>query len=169
VSPSVPLVSVEGTALQRLRALGVEVSDLYRALGNNPPLLGAWIELAWGLREHAGTPRSMRELMILRSAQIHGAGYQWDDHLRMAFDAGVTEAQVEALDSWRASPFFDPATRAALALMEQMIEGMVGEETLKELAAHFDPTERVELIVTAGFYCMVPRVLDALRLNDSDG
>jgi alkylhydroperoxidase family enzyme len=110
----------------------------------------------------------MRELMILRSAQIHGADYQWDDHVRMALDAGVSEAEIKALDSWRASPLFDPATRAALALTEQMIEGTVDEDTLKQLAAYFDATERVELIVTAGFYCMVPRVLDALRLNDSD-
>jgi 4-carboxymuconolactone decarboxylase len=32
----------------------------------------------------------------------------------------------------------------------------------EELARHFDEQQRVELTVTAAFYAMVPRVLDAL-------
>jgi alkylhydroperoxidase family enzyme len=33
-----------------------------------------------------------------------------------------------------------------------------------ELARHFSEPERVELVLTAGFYAMVPRVLDACRV-----
>jgi hypothetical protein len=33
-----------------------------------------------------------------------------------------------------------------------------------ELERHFDHAQRVELTVTAAFYAMVPRILDALRV-----
>lgn len=33
-----------------------------------------------------------------------------------------------------------------------------------ELTQHFTDAERVELVLTAGFYAMVPRVLDACRV-----
>jgi len=33
-----------------------------------------------------------------------------------------------------------------------------------QIAVHFSESERVELVLTAGFYAMVPRVLDACRV-----
>jgi alkylhydroperoxidase family enzyme len=45
-----------------------------------------------------------------------------------------------------------------------MIVGSVSDAVLARLEDHFDPKERVELILTAGMYAMVPRVVDALRL-----
>ena len=168
MSPSVPLVDVTGRALEMLQSMGARVPDLYRALNNQPALLERWISFAWGLRTDSTTPRAMRELMILRSAQLHGAAYQWDDHVRMAVEAGVSQAQINALGSWPESSLFDKPTRRALTLTEEMIEGQVSDQALEDLAQHFEPGERVELILTAAFYCMVPRVLGALRLG-SDG
>jgi len=164
LSVSVPLVPVTGRSRERLRALDASVSDLYRALANQPEYLEAWINFAWALRQRARTSRTLRELMILRSAQIHGAPYQWRDHVRMASEAGVSDDQISALKGWRSSALFDVPTRCALAFTEEMVRGRVKDETLEELAHHFAPDQRIELILTAGFYCMAPRVLDALRL-----
>jgi len=127
-----------------------------------------WVRFAWGLRNGSRTPRALRELMILRSAQLQSADYQWNDHTAMARDAGVTGEQVEALGSWPTSDLFDEPSRACLALTDEMVAGQVTEATLGRLAEMFSPEGRVELIVTAGFYCMVPRVLDALRLTPED-
>jgi alkylhydroperoxidase family enzyme len=167
VSPSVPLVAVPGKARERLESLGVEVADLYRALANQPSLLESWIEFSTSLRRESGTSRAMRELMILRSAQIHDARHQWRDHVRMAAEAGVTDEQIEDLEGWRASSLFDEATRCALAFTEEMVRGDVDDDTLERLADMFTPAERIELTFTAGFYSMVPRVLNALRLEPS--
>lgn len=40
----------------------------------------------------------------------------------------------------------------------------VPDEVIEELGRHFDHAQRVELTVTAAFYAMVPRILDALRV-----
>lgn len=167
MSPSVPLQEVDGDAAELLEQFGAEASDLYRALANNPEILETWIAMAWGLRTRARTPRALRELMILRCAQIQGAAYQWMDHVEMGRDAGVREEQIEALASWETSGMFDQRELRVLELTDSMIAGNVGDEVLADLAEEFDPAERVELIVTAGFYCMVPRVLNALRLEPS--
>ena len=45
MSPSVPLSAGERMASDQLQGLGVEPSDFYRALGNNTPILEAW--LSW--------------------------------------------------------------------------------------------------------------------------
>lgn len=169
MTPTVPFRPVAGDVRSRLEALGVAtIPDLYRLLANNPDLLEAWIDLAWSLRQRATTPRPLRELMILRSAQLHGASYQWNDHARMAAEAGVSPEQIAALEDWRSSSLFDEPVRSALAFTEEMVSGRVEDRTLAELARHFEPGERIELMMTAGFYCMVPRVLDALRLTAAE-
>lgn len=168
MSPSVPLREVSGAVAAALEAFGAEPTDLYRALCNHQAVAELWIRFAWGMRKEATTTRALRELMILRSAQVQGATYQWRDHTVMARNAGVSPDQVEALDSWDTSDQFDEPARAALALTDEMIGGGVSDETLERLTDHFTAGERVELIVTAGYYCMVPRVLNALRLGWDD-
>jgi 4-carboxymuconolactone decarboxylase len=165
MTPTVPLGRVSDEIAARLAELGADVSDLYRALGNHPPLLEAWLDFAWSLRDDAGTPRSTRELMILRSAQLQRAGYQWHDHVTIARAAGVDEGQIAAVEDWRRSTLFDEPTRVALALVEEVTAGEVSDETLGFLAGLFSPAERVELILTAAFYSMAPRVVTALRLS----
>lgn len=147
-----------------LNDYGAEVSGLYRALANNEDFLELWITMAWGLRTRAATPRALRELMILRSAHVQGAAYQWADHTVMALSAGVSQAQIEAIPHWSRSELFDEAEGAVLALIDDMLAGHVSDDTLELLQEKFEPAQRVELIMTGGFYCMVPRVLDALRL-----
>lgn len=164
MTPSVPLAEVGGRVFEALRSFGAEPSDLYRALSNNEEIADLWIRFAWGLRTASKTPRALRELMILRCAQLQDAEYQWRDHTAMARDSGVSGEQVADLDRWQSSERFDEPTRACLALTDETVAGHVSEETLRRLADLFPPDERVELIVTAAFYCMVPRVLDALRL-----
>lgn len=165
MNPSVPFQEVPHKAAEILGSFGGEVSDLYRALANDPQVLEAWIRMAWGLRNNARTDRALREVMILRSAYSHSATYQWSDHVAMASRAGVTSTKIAAISSWEESGVFSPTERLVLALMDEMMAASVTDSTLADLEREFDASERVELIVTAGFYCMVPRVLDALRLE----
>ncbi|MGH8872676.1 MAG: carboxymuconolactone decarboxylase family protein [Acidimicrobiia bacterium] len=167
MSATVPMLEVTGTPRERIEALGLEVADLYRALAHQPAMLEAWLDFSSSLRREPAVSRALRELMILRSAQMHDARYQWRDHVRMAAEAGVGPEQVDGLEDWASSTLFDEKTRCALAFTEEMVRGELSDATLDELVELFTPAERIELILTAGFYCMVPRVLDALRLRPS--
>ena len=161
-APRVPLLTLSPRAEARLTELGGEPINLYRALANQPALLEAWIEFTWALRTRCRTSRGLRELMILRGAQIAGSDYQWQHHSVMATDAGVDGERIRKLDRWREEDIFTASERAALAFTEMVMSGRVDEVVSAELAQHFDAAERVELTLTAGFYAMVPRVLDAL-------
>jgi AhpD family alkylhydroperoxidase len=139
-------------------------SSLYQALANQPDLLLGWIDLAWRLRQLPTTSRRLRELMIVRGAQLTHCEYERLHHEVMARAAGVSEAELVAIPQWRQSEAFSSHERAALELMDEMIAGSVSDAVLERLEQHFDAKERVELILTAGMYSMVPRVIDALRL-----
>ena len=163
-----PLLEVPPGTAARLAELGGRPVNLYRALANQPEMLDAWVEFAWAVRQRCRTPRRLRELMIVRAARLTRCDYERIHHEHMAARAGVTPEELEVLDGWRQSNAFDPAERAALAFVDAMVAGEVSEPVAAELARHFDAGERIELTLTAGLYCMVPRVISALRVPVED-
>jgi 4-carboxymuconolactone decarboxylase len=161
----VPAAGFEPILQKRLEELWGRPVNLYRALGNHPALTAAWTEFANAIRHDSRTPRALRELMILRTAQIAHSEYEWAHHLRMARKAAVSEAKITALAGWRASRAFDARERAALALTEAVMACNVSDEIHAEAKKHFSDAEFVELSLTAGFYAMVSRMLDAMRVE----
>jgi alkylhydroperoxidase family enzyme len=148
-----------------LRRQGREPSNLYRTLGHAPRMLSAWVGMAWPLRSEPSAPRALRELMIMRAAQLTEAEYEWAHHRRMALEAGVPEAKLLALGGWRSSDLFGTAERAALAYTEGIIANEVGDDVFDELQRRFPPDQVIELTLTASFYAGVARVLRALRVD----
>ena len=161
----VPPVQFEPALRKRLEELWGKPVNLYRALGNHPALAAAWTEFANAIRHDSGTPRALREVMILRTAQVARSEYEWAHHLRMARKAGVEEAKIAALAGWRGSKAFDAKERAALALTEAVMACNVPDEVHADVKKHFSDAEFVELSLTAGFYAMVSRMLDAMRVG----
>jgi alkylhydroperoxidase family enzyme len=161
----VPNAVFEPALQNRLQELWGTPVNLYRALGNHPALTAAWTEFADAIRHQSRTPRALRELLILRTAQIAHSEYEWAHHLRMARKAQVSEAKIAALAGWRTALEFDAKERAALALTEAVMACNVTDAVHAEVKCHFSDAEFVELSLTVGFYAMVSRMLDAMRVE----
>ncbi len=141
--------------------------DLYRVLGLAPPMFKAWLDFAWPLRLHAVTPRSLRELLILRGAQVSGTDYEWGHHVPMALESGVTQAQIDALDAWASSDLFSAAERAVLRMVDEVTRGPgASADAIAQLQqCGFGPPEVVELVLTASFYVCVSRFLKSMDIT----
>lgn len=167
--PALPLRDPHRGAAETIAELGARQLNLYRALANAPDMLDTWLQFAWSLRDDCTTPRVLRELMILRTASVMRADYEWHQHREMARQAGASAAQIDAIAAWQTSDCYSDRERVALMLTDAVLAGHVNDGVQYELARHFSDQERVELVLTAGFYTMVPRVLDALRVPIEDG
>jgi alkylhydroperoxidase family enzyme len=161
----VPLAQFEPALRLRLEELWGQPPNLYKALANHPALVAAWTEFSKTLRHDTRTPRGLRELVILRGAQLMRSEYEWAQHLPMARQAGVSEAQIKDLPSWKKSASFNPKEKAALALAEDVTRGKVSDEVYAEAMRHFDHHDYVELAIVASFYAMVGRMLDAMGVQ----
>ena len=162
----VPLAEFEPALRKKLEELwGGEPPNLYKKLANHPEVVAAWSGFASTLRHKSRTPRALRELVILRGAQLMRSEYEWAQHLPMARKAGVSEEQIRELSSWKKSSLFDAREKAALALAEAVTNGHVSDEVYAEAMRHFDHQDYVELSVTAAFYAMVGRMLDAMGVQ----
>ena len=149
-----------------VRARGVAVPNLYRVLANSPAMLRTWLDFAWSLRLDAKTPRPLRELMIMRGAQLAEAEYEWAHHWSMASEAGVPEVKLRALAAWRDSDLFDVDERAVLRLADEVAtHAAASEECLAGLKSRFAADAVIELVLTASFYVCVGRFLKSLAID----
>jgi len=149
------------------RDAGRDVPVLYRTLGNAPAMLDAWTNLAWPLRHDATSDRGLRELIVMRVAQLTDAPFEWLAHWEMAVKHGITTEQLTALGGWTSTELFTDEQRDILAMTDELTGDLqVTDATWGRLTARFDAGEVVELLLTASFYSCVSRVLRALALAD---
>jgi AhpD family alkylhydroperoxidase len=142
---------------------------LYRKLAHAPWLLDAYSGLARALRHQASTPRALRELAILRVAQLSGSDYELVHHREMASAAGVPAAKVEQLAQWSTSGLYDERERAALRCAEEVTALALSDEAFAELERLFEPDEIVELVVLCAFYGAVARMIQGLGVELEHG
>lgn len=166
-----PLVAAESSAAvaaayRSVTEQGRAVPNLYRVLANAPAMLTAWTAMAWPLRADCNTPRSLRELTILRVAQLNGSDYEWAQHQPMALASGVASAQIEALAEYSTSDVFDQVQRAVLAAVDELTTtGRLSAGNFTALEQEFDPGSLVEIILTISFYSCVSRFLAAFDID----
>ena len=139
---------------------------LYRVLAHSPRMLRAYAGLARGLRYEAETPRALRELMILRTAQLTGSEYEWAHHRAMAAANGVPEEKVRGarLLAGRARSSTE-RERAALRCVEEIHTVALSDEAFAELERAVGAPATVELVLLAAFYEAVARMIQALGLE----
>ncbi|MEV5831209.1 carboxymuconolactone decarboxylase family protein [Spirillospora sp. NPDC052242] len=98
----------------------------------------------------AGLDPSLAELVRVRASQLNGCGMCLAMHTEAARRFGEDERRLRALASWRGSPLFSHAERAALALTEAMtaVGDGIPERVLDAVRDHFDDARLAHLMWT---------------------
>lgn len=154
--------------IERIRSgRGGRLLNIYRVMLHSPPLAAAWFEFNSAVRYRTELDGKSRELAVLRVAILNRADYIVRAHReRYALEEGLTAAQVEALEEWRASDLFDARERALLAYADAMTRDIeVPDEVFAELRRHYSERQAVELTMLIGAYNMHARVLKALEID----
>ena len=148
---------------------GGQVINLHLVMAHAPRIALAKRALASALRYDALTPRDVRELVIVRTAQIVGSDYELNQHRPMALAAGISAAKFDAIANWRASTLFDGRERALLTYVEAVAGGGdVDDLTWRTFARHFTPGEIVELTVVISSYYATGLFAKALKIEVED-
>jgi AhpD family alkylhydroperoxidase len=108
----------------------------------NPDVIGAVQQLTKAIQA-GGVDPLVLELIHLRASQINGCSPCVFAGVQSAKKHGETEERLHNVVTWRETPFFTEAERAALALTEaatRIQDGAPGvtDEIWDEAAVHFD-------------------------------
>ena len=154
---------------QQIREKGGQPLNLQLTIGNAPKINKATLALSYALRFDSITPRKLRELTIIRTAQIAQSDYELAQHYPLAEACGYTMAQLEGLQNWKASSDYQSIEKALLGYIEEVAAGKgVEDKTFETLSGFFNPQEIIEVTVTTGSYYSTALLTKALRVKIED-
>lgn len=154
---------------ERIRARrGGELLELDVMLLHAPAIADGWNALLGAVRTRTDLAADLRELAILRVAVHNGAGFEWRSHAPIARDAGLGDAELEALrDTSRVGDALTGARRTACAYADAMtVHVEVDDALFTEVRTMLGDRGTAELTATVAAYNMVSRFLVALRVGE---
>ncbi len=148
----------------------VQSINLIRTLSHHPPLMEAWGPFGGYVLRGSTLPDRDREMVILRTAWLNEAEYEWGHHARAARAAGMTDEEIrnvavgENAGPW--SSFERYLLRAATELHRR---SAVSERTWAFLKARYSDQQMIDLIFTVGQYRMVSMALRSIGVELDEG
>ena len=96
------------------------------------------------------TPRD-RELLVLRVAAIRDSTYEWEQHVILAGDAGLTPEEIARVADGPEAEGWSPRDRAMVRAVDELIaDARIGDVTWA--AVDLDDQQRMDLVFTVGAY-----------------
>jgi alkylhydroperoxidase family enzyme len=155
-----------GDAAAALAAVPVEL-NIFRMMAHAESCVIPQLQLGQAILSRQLLGPVPRELLILLVARTEGGRYEWQQHVPIALNLGVTQDRIDAVERGDIeAPVFDEAERALLAFGKQVIETVRVEDAVFASARrHFSEREIVEAILTVGFYMTMTRLTEATETD----
>jgi 4-carboxymuconolactone decarboxylase len=145
---------------------GFKVLNLFKALANSPKIGRDFIRLGTAILFKGQLSPLLRELAILRVANLTDANYEWTQHVAIALSCGVSKEQIDDIPDWKNSTRFNEKERAVLLYTDEVTQNIrTLDGTFSKIKDFFNEQDVVELTVTIGYYGMVSRVLETLQIE----
>ncbi|NQT71322.1 MAG: carboxymuconolactone decarboxylase family protein [Chloroflexi bacterium] len=151
---------------EKIENNGATVLNLYRAVGHSPSTISSFIKLGNVLLNHAELPSQIRELAILRIANLAGSEYEWNQHVPIATEVGINSQQIDEIHQWKSSGSFSDEERAVLQYTDEVTIGVaVEDDTFAALQQYLSERSIVELTISIAYWGMIARVLVPLNIE----
>jgi len=144
--------------------------NIFRTLAHHPKLLKRWLVFGNHVLAHNTLPPRERELVILRIGWLCRAGYEWGQHVKIAQQAGVSDAEIERVTRGPDAPGWSELERALLRATDELhADAFVSDATWTALRAQLDTPQCLDLIFTVGQYRLVSMALNTLGVQPEPG
>jgi alkylhydroperoxidase family enzyme len=136
------------------------------ALRLQPALLDPFLAWAATLALNGVLTHRDHELLALRVASNSDSEFEWVEHRAYALNAGLSEAEIEAVRGAVEDGGWTPAEAALLRAADELaIDCDITDDTWAELAAHYDEPALVEIVFVVGQYTMLSMFANAIGIT----
>ena len=148
------------------RVGGTRPPNLFLTMGRHRKLFRGWLRFAGRLMPGGTLPRRETELVILRVAHLCGCRYEFDHHVVLGRQAGVTEPDVERVVQGPEAADWTRRERVVLTAVQELHDdGDLGDATWADLRSELSETEAIELVLLVGHYEMLATFITTLRIQ----
>lgn len=140
--------------------------NVFKTLLRHTRLFKRWMPFAAHVLSKQTLSLRERELLILRIGWLCRAGYEWGQHVVIARQSGVSEAEIERVADGPDAPGWSDADRALLRAVDELrADAFITDPTWSALAKHFSKEQVLDLIFAVGQYQLVSMALNSLGVQ----
>jgi 4-carboxymuconolactone decarboxylase len=158
--------------LGRVRVRGAPdapTANIFATLVRHPGLFRRWLPFGGKLLS-GKLPARDRELLILRTAWLCHAEYEWGQHRLIGQAAGIAEEEIERVIEGPDAEEWDPFEATLLRAADELHSGArIDDDTWETLAARYDERQLIEVPMVIGHYHMLAFTLNSLGVELEPG
>jgi len=164
-----PLASHEWNDEQRellTRGNPPRVLNVFATLIRHQDLYRRWMPFANHVLFKSSLPPRERELAILRIGWLCRSGYEFHQHTRIGKEAGLSDAEIERLQSASDASGWTEAEAALLRAVDELHgDQFISDATWQRLCKHYDTRQVIDLVFAVGQYMMVSMALNSFGVQ----
>jgi alkylhydroperoxidase family enzyme len=142
--------------------------DILGVLARHPAMTREFMSYNAFLLQRGELPLRLRELAILRLAQVRRSAFFWGEHVRVATAGGLPEADIARLAAGNEG--FDGVDRLVLETTDELLaDGRAAPQTWRGLVDELGTHQAMELIFVVGTYAMLAMACDTWALAPPPG
>ena len=144
--------------------------NIMKTLAQHPELMRRWMVFANHILGKSTLPVRERELLILRIGYLCQSGYEWGQHVRIARQAGMTDAEIRACQTGSGTPGLSDLDRLLFQATEELhVDAHVSDATWAGLGQHLNTQQLMDVVFTVGQYNLVSMALNTFGVQpDAD-
>jgi alkylhydroperoxidase family enzyme len=140
-----------------------DAGNVLATLVRHPELARAFLRFSGYLLYGSTLPPRIREQVILRVAHRRGCAYEWSHHMALGKQAGLSDRDIDAVQSGQPTDEFD---RALLGAVDELDETTnVSDQIWAVLSERLDEQQRMDLIFTIGGYTALAMALNTFGVE----
>ncbi|MBY8984482.1 MAG: carboxymuconolactone decarboxylase family protein [Candidatus Lokiarchaeota archaeon] len=128
-----------------------------------------WLIMASQITYGSSLPPRDKEILILRVAWLTKAKYEWDHHLIVGKQAGLTEGEINRIKEGLTAKGWDNNDAILIRAVDELFTNtFISNTTWKSLSEQYDPFQLMDLIFTVGGYNMLAMFLNSFGAQTED-
>lgn len=144
--------------------------NIFATLVRHPRLFRRWSAFGGHLLYRGELSARDREILILRTAWNCRADYEWGQHVRIAGEAGMDEADIRRIPAGPDATGWSRHDGALLRAADELHGGSrITDETWAVLSEHCDERQLIEICMVVGQYHLVAFTLNSLGVERDPG
>jgi 4-carboxymuconolactone decarboxylase len=142
--------------------------NVFRVLANAPDVFAGWTQMVDELFDSTTFTLRTRELVILRVARLQDSRYELSQHIGIASDAGLTEAQISAIvetEDFHTAGFTDTERLLLDVVTELCSTRQLSDQSFAKAHAVLGDAALTELLMLVSCYYGLALVLNAVDVD----
>lgn len=162
-------LNTEDRAMGERTQVNGKVVNIFRVLMQHPKLVRAWSKFAtYILSDQQTMAAREREIAILRIGWLNQAPYEWEQHVRIAKAAGLTDHEIERIGKGPQAGWNKHDAALIQAADDLFENSVVSDDTWKTLSERYNTEQMMDVVFTIGQYNLVSWALNSFGVPLDD-